>query len=209
MKRNSILVACVFSSLAAYADEQPSEEVKVEVMPTYEHRINFDLLRVGYEHIKPDAVYAATECWYLLRSTSDGPRLGLGEAEARVGYNISLNPSNMLTPFIGGGYFRSFEPDKKQELVYPALGLRYNHMFGSVFELGLNLEGMMGYSLKEYKYPSWGNPTWGLDVGLPFTWKFTQNKRWDIRLEPFFTGWFGQDRDAFFGGIRSSFGYRF
>lgn len=205
MKRNFVLAVCVLSCLFAYADEQLSEKV---VVPAYAHRINFDILRLGYEHIKPDAVYVGMECWYLLGFYSHGLRFVLGEAEGRIGYNFSVNSSNTLTPFIGGGYFRSFESDKKQEIAYPSLGLRYEHVFGKVFNLGLNLEGMLGYSVND-KYPSWGDPIWGIDIGLPLTWRFTKARCWDFRFEPFFTGWFGENKEAFFGGARSAFGYRF
>lgn len=205
MKRNCVLVASILSCVSLYANEQPAEEV---VIPAYEHRINFDLLRLGYEHIKPDAFYVGVECWYLFGFNSHGFRPVLGEAEARLGYNFSLNPSNTITPYIAGGYFRSFGSGKKQEIVYPSLGFRYEHIFGTTFNLGLNLEGMLGSSL-DNKQTSWGDPIWGVDAGLPFTWRFTKKRNWDVRLEPFFTGWFGKNTEGLFGGLRGAIGYRF
>ena len=205
MKRNTALVACLLTCVFTYADDQTSDNV---VIPAYSHRINFELPRLGYEHIKPDAIYVGAECWYLWGFYSNGIKFVLGEAEGRVGYNFSLNSSNTLTPFIGGGYFKSFQPNKKQEIAYSSLGIRYEHVFGIVFNLGLNLEGMLGYSINN-KHPSWGDPIWGVDVGLPLTWRFTKTRRWDFRFEPFFTGWLGQNREVFFAGARSAFGYRF
>lgn len=186
-----------------FADAAPCEDV----IPTYAHRINFDLPRFGYEHIKLDAIYVGVEGWYLWGFGGHGFQLILGEAEGRIGYNFSLNPSDVITPFVGGGYFRSFATDRKQEIGFSSLGFRYEHVFSRVFNLGLNLEGMLGYSLKHRQ--SWGDPIWGVDVGVPLTWRFTRKKNWDVRAEPFFTGWFGQDRNAFFTGVRGAFGYRF
>jgi len=194
-------VALGLSSI--FADAAPCDDI----IPAYAHRINFDLPRLGYEYIHLDAIYVGAECWYLWGFTHDGFRLILGEAEGRIGFNFSLNPSNVLTPFIGGGYFKSFEWHRKQEIGFASLGFRYEHVFSRVFNMGLNLEGMLGYSLKHLH--SWGDPIWGVDVGVPFTWRFTRKKNWDIRAEPFFTGWFGHNRDVFFGGLRGAFGYRF
>jgi hypothetical protein len=204
MKFNFILVACLLSSLFAYSNEQPCEKIR----PNYPHRINFSLARLGYEHIQPNAIYVGAECCYVLGIFSDELGLAYADVEARMGYNFLPSPSNKLTPFIGGGYFHSFPSGEKQQIAYPSLGLRYEHVFGTVFNLGLNLEGMLGYSVNN-KHPSWGNPIWGLDASLPFTWRFTRSRRWDFRLEPYFTGWFGQEKYALYGGFRNSFGYRF
>lgn len=227
MKQDFALAACILSCVFAYADEKPPKKV----IPAYEQRINFSFLKLGYEHIKPDTFYVGAECSLFEGAgvRSDGQVLVLWKADAVVGYNFSPNPLNTLTPFIGGGYFEIFDFDKKQEVYYYSglgykfetfdsyehlkigyysLGLRYEHAFGTIFNLGLNLEGLLGYSLNN-KHTSWGNPIYGLDIRLPFTWRFTKKRCWDFRLEPFFTVWFGQNREAFFGGARSTFGYRF
>jgi hypothetical protein len=204
MKRINILVIFILCFVSTYAEEIPCEEL----VPTYEQRINFELPRLGYEYIKPDAIYLGAECWYLWGFNTHGVQLILGEAEGRIGYNFLLNPLNVMTPFIGGGYFRSFESSRKQEIGFASLGFRYEHIFNRIFNLGVNLEGMLGHSLNRRQI-SWGNPIWGVDIGIPFTWRFTRKKNWDIRLEPFFTGWLGQNRNCFFGGLRGAFGYRF
>jgi hypothetical protein len=203
MKKCVLSLTSILSFASVFADQQSAQE---PIIP-YAHRINFEIPRFGYEHIKPDAIYVAAECWYLWGFDTHQFSLILGEAEGRIGYNFLLNPSNTLTPFAGVGYFKSFEHTKRQEIGFSSLGLRYEHVFGRTFNLGLNLEGMLGYSL--HHRSSWGDPIWGVDVGVPFTWRFARKKNWDIRIEPFFTGWFGQEREGLFGGLRSAIGYRF
>ncbi|HEY5235290.1 MAG TPA: hypothetical protein VIJ14_03855 [Rhabdochlamydiaceae bacterium] len=205
MKQNLALAACFLTCITAFADQHPSEEVA----PSYAHRINFNLLRLGYEHIKLDAYYVGVECWYVLGFNSqDDLKPILGEAEARIGYNFSLNASNVFTPIVGCGYFKSFQSDKRQDIVFSSMGFRYEYVIGPIFSLGLNLEGMLGYS-QDNRHPSWGNPIWGVDAGLPFTWRFAKTRRWDFRFEPFFTKWYGQNTEVFFVGARSALGYRF
>ena len=109
MKIKFLLVSCVFSCLAAYADQKPSEEIH----QSYNHRINFSPSTLGYEHIKIDGLYVGAECLYLMEPDYSGDlQPFFGKAEARVGYNFSFNPSNTLTPFVGGGYFQSFQSFK-------------------------------------------------------------------------------------------------
>lgn len=200
-----------FFTFLSHADEKPKAVIiKVEeVIPPYGNRLNFYFTRLGYEHIKPTSIYVALEGWYL-PYISSGKKLksALFQGEARIGYNFLPSPNNRLTPCIGVGYFRDLKNNQKQTIGFSSLGLRYEHQFNRLFHLGLNTEGLLGYSIDKENRP-WGNPIWGFDVGLPLTFCFTKKRNWDFRFEPFVTYFYGKNATYAFGGTRCSFGYRF
>lgn len=184
-------------------------EKTASVLPVYNHRINFDLTRIGYEHIKPKSIYIGIEGWALFSiSFSEPMRFSLVQSEVRLGYNFCFNTVDHFTPFVSGGYFRGFHDHQKQGLAYGGLGIRYEHEFNKLIAFGVNAEGLVGGSVEKVGQP-WGNPIWGFDIALPLTFRFTEKRNWDFRFEPFVTYFDGTNSAHTFIGARSAIGYRF
>ena len=185
-------------------------EVKITTtnkpVPVYENRINFALSRLGYERIKPEAFYFGIDMWYVLTYGPIPFERTIGEAEARVGYNLFFNDEDRLTPIVGIGCFKDFVHHQKQGLVYGTVGVLYEHKFSNLFDLGVNLKVLGGGDVGRSR---WGSPIWGYDMSTPFTFHFGEKRNWDFRLEPFYIQMFGHRNTHNFGGGRSAFGYRF
>jgi len=185
-------------------------EVKSNAVITPEHnyanRINFAFSRLGYERIKPEAFYFGVEAWYVLTYGPTPFERTIGEAEARVGYNLFFNDEDRLTPIAGVGCFKDFVHHQKQGLVYGTLGVLYEHHFSHLFDLGVNLKVLGGADVGRSR---WGSPIWGYDISVPLTFHFGEKGNWDFRLEPFCIQMFGHRHTHSFGGGQSAFGYRF
>lgn len=180
----------------------------------YANRVNFGIPRLGYERIKPDSVYFGIEAWRVYRLGNATFEKDILEAEARVGYNFFFDGREHFTPIIGGGYFKDFarHRQRKQGIAYGTFGFLYDHEFNSVFNLGVNMKGLVGYTVNKHghvKKHDWSNPILGYDLGLPFTFRFESQRHWDVRLEPFLIQMFTHHATHNFGGLRASLGYRF
>lgn len=151
----------------------------------------------------------------------------IGEIEIRMGYNFLSKGKDHLTPFAGGGFFEDYsekhihtvyyssstiwEADKHIRyswIGYGTVGFLYDHEFNSVFNLGLNLKGMIGGDVSSEKI-KWGNTVFGVDAALPITFRCGYKRHWDIRLEPFFIYLHGSEVARSYLGGRSTVGYRF
>lgn len=221
--KECLLAAFMLVSSVSAATKVEKEEVTIKTTektinngkPPYYHRLNFSLSRVGYEYIKPESLYVGGEAWMMLCYGSFPFERTMAEAEVRTGYNFLLNEEDRFTPVIGLGYFQnrglggcrdSKHHEDKQGLWYITLGALYEHQFNNVFDLGVNLKGLLGHCTGKKR---WGDPVWGFDLSLPLTFHFGERRNWDIRLEPFYIQMFGPRKTHDFAGGRSSFGYRF
>lgn len=161
-----------------------------------------------YERIKPDAFYTGVEGWAV-------PTLNYNfivEGEYRAGYNFFWNGRDHLTPLAGVGFFKDFAnfyyDNAKPGIVYGTLGFLYDHEFTSVFNLGVNVKGIIGGSVAK-KWNGWGSPVVGVDTSLPITFRLGHKRHWDARLEPFNIYLYGSNNSMNFVGLRSTIGYRF
>jgi hypothetical protein len=198
-------MSSVFADLKVEENKITLKTTKDEIPPYY-HRVNFGLSRLGYEFIKPEFLYAGAEVWGIL---SYGPfpfERTMGEIEARIGYNFAVNHNDRFTPIIGIGCFKDFRHHQKQGVCYITSGVLYEHKFTNLFDLGVNLKGLLGQTEGRSR---WGNPVWGYDISVPLTIHFGEYRNWDFRLEPFYIQMFGHNSTHSYGGTRSSFGYRF
>ncbi len=175
-------------------------------VPVYQNRLNFNLSRIGYERIKPKAVYFGLEAWYVLTMGPFPLEWTLLEAEARIGYNLFFNDEDRLTPIVGFGYFKDFVHHQRQGLLYGTAGFLYEHKFSNLFDIGVNLKVLVGGDVGKSR---WGNPVLGYDISTPLTFHFGEKRNWDFRLEPFYIQMFAHNHAHNFGGGRSAFGYRF
>lgn len=196
----------------------------------YDNRIGFFPLTVVYERIKPDAFYVGIEAWatYVLSNDRGHSHRLLGNAEVRLGQNYFYNRRDHLTPFLGAGVIKDFCKEsretrfffngrlvrrerhsfQKSPVVYGVFGLLYDHEFNSVFNLGINFKGMIGAGVGSH-HKSWGSTVAGIEVGLPFTFRFGDERHWDFRLEPLYI-FLNSSRfsRSYFGGL-ATLGYRF
>ena len=182
----------------------------------YDNRIAFSILHLTYERIKPDALYAGIEAWWVpvisAGSRAKPPGRFLTEAEFRIGYNYLFKGRNHVTPFVGGGIIQDLHMwghASPPAVAYGAFGLLYMHEFSRFFNLGVNFKGMIGGSVDKRHRMNWGSPVGGIDVSLPFTFRLGSTKRWDIRIEPFDIYLHGRKLSRNYFGGRSTIGYRF
>jgi len=196
----------------------------------YDNRVGFFPAVLVYERIKPDAFYVGIEAWasYVLTNSRGHSDRVLGEVEVRFGQNYFYNRRDHLTPFLGAGVIKDFSREwsetlfflgkilvrskrhhfQKSPVVYGAFGLLYDHEFNSIFNLGVNFKGMIGGGVG-HTHIRWGSTVAGIDVSLPITFRFGNERHWDFRLEPFYV-FLNSSRfsRSYFGG-RSTLGYRF
>jgi len=164
-----------------------------------------------YERIKVNAIYAGAEAFLV----SCNKNHLLLNTELRMGYNFFFNQRDHLTPFAAAGYIEDFHVHHhplrwhhKPGIVYGALGFLYNHEFTSVFNLGLNGKILAG-SPVSHKHFKWGSPVIGIQVGVPFTFRFGRDRHWDLRLEPFNLYLRGSKASEDYSGCITTLGYRF
>ncbi len=187
-------------------------------------------LGLGYEYLKPDAVYFGIDILAIssevdFNASSHDHSLswheadkGFGNLEVRLG--LTLAPMDwMVTPFLGTGIYDIYALDHhnkegfKEDLPYVTGGLNSRYAFNCTFELGLNLKVLRTFSAKQtFRYSAGTftthNNTWGGEIGVPFDWHIGCSKKWDIQLEPYFlTLNFSGTQNVY--GTRLLFGYRF
>lgn len=152
----------------------------------------------------------------------------IGEAEIRGGYNFFYNGRDHFTPILGGGVFKDWatyyvyesgwnnegsyyyeSPKYRLPLLgYGMTGFLYNHDFNSVFNLGINLKGIIGGGITS-EHMRWGSVVVGFDIALPITFRFGNRRQWDVRLEPFNIYLHGSDNARNYIGGRSTIAYYF
>ena len=208
--------------IAGYTDggsfEKTSSSKKngaTKTTPYHEYHnrvIIFDPAHQGYERIKPDDLYWGIEGWLVY--TENNHRHFLVNGEARMGYNFFYNGTCHLTPFAGVGYIQDFAKrhhhlhTHKPGIVYGTVGFLYDHEFGDVINVGVNLKGLLGGPTNR-KHFNWGSPVVGADLAVPITFRFGRNRHWDFRIEPFNTYLYGSHASAYYVGFRNTIGYRF
>jgi len=196
----------------------------------YNNRIVvFSINHLAYERIKPNAFYTGIEGWGVLDGRIWAWALDdhfLLEGEYRAGYNFFWNGRDHFTPIAGIGFFKDFQKlyhhgrrQSRSGIVYGTIGFLYDHEFTSVFNLGLNVKGILGGPVERKKQGDWGclrdwegdwgSPIGGVDVSLPITFRFGYQRHWDIRIEPFDIYLRGSKNDFNYVGFRNTVGYRF
>lgn len=178
-----------------------------------------------YERIQTDAFYVGAEAWIepALSNKNHGRGVRIGEAELRMGYNYFYNGVDHVTPFVGVGFFKDLGRERsgwlednerrhhegqKAGIVYGVFGFLYDHEFNSVFNIGVNLKGIIGGPVS-HRHHHWGSVVGGVDVSVPITFRFGPKRHWDIRLEPFDIYLHGSELSRNYFGGRSTIGYRF
>jgi len=91
-------------------------------------------------------------------------------------------------------------------LIYGTAGIKYDHEFNSIVNLGTNFKALIGGSTSSRK---WENPIFGFECGIPLTLCFGKDRHWDFRFEPFDIFLINSDFYNNFFGIHLSFGYRY
>lgn len=164
-----------------------------------------------YEKIKPNDLYWGLEAWVIPTANRKYGK-NLFDAEVRMGYNFFYNNVDHLTPFAGVGFIQNSSKHHSDHwrsgIVYGAVGFLYDHEFGDVFNMGVNVKGLIGGPVSK-KSPGWGSPVVGADIAVPLTFRFGRHRHWDYRLEPFNTYLHGPHAYAYYVGFRSTVGYRF
>ncbi|MBF5059387.1 hypothetical protein [Candidatus Neptunochlamydia vexilliferae] len=195
----------------------------------------FNLVRLCYERTKLDALHVGVDAWLTWAVTNKNARYHpspfgfIGEAEVHLGYNYHFGMRNFLTPIVGIGVFGDFRNNyckirrrhsywysdypysyKRFSLtpvLYGTFGILYTHEFNSIFNLGLNLKGIVGGDVN--KRTRWGNPVLGFDLTIPIIFRFGKYRHWEFRLEPFNIYLNGRQVERSYFGCRNMFGYRF
>ena len=170
--------------------------------------IVFSPFHWGYERIKPDAFYVGVEGYLAPIFTNEGAVLL--DTQLRMGYNFFFNGRDHLTPIAGVGFVRDvFEKHHDQPgVVYGTVGLLYNHEVNTIFNLGLDVEFLMGGTVGKNRF-EWGSPVVGIDVSFPITLRFGHRRHWDYRIEPFNLYLHGPHNSEDYWGFRNSLAYRF
>jgi hypothetical protein len=199
-----LALSALLLPLFGYADEGHPKTT-----PFYEYHNRVALFSPShqtYERIKPDALYWGLEGWLVPTINNNG----LLDAEFRMGYNFFYNGVDHLTPFAGMGYIENFSKHHHHKLgiAYGTVGFLYDHEFGSVFNMGINVKGLIGGQAGK-KHLNLGSPVIGADIAVPLTLRFGRHRHWDCRIEPFYTYLHGVNVSADYVGFRSTLGYRF
>ncbi len=213
MKKLKITLILSFLPIFMHADgdysmQDANNMAQAEPAPSffeYHNRMAvFGPLHQVYERIKPDAFYTGVEAWFSPFWSE------VFEAELRFGYNLFYNGRDHLTPFVGGGIFKSSKghPHSFPAVGYGVFGFLYDHEFDSVINLGVNLKGIIGGGIST-KHRDWGSPVVGFDVAVPLTFRFGHKRHWDYRFEPFDIYLHGKNRSLNSIGLRNTIGYRF
>ncbi len=179
------------------------------VAPQYDNRFGFSFDRLVFDHNKADCIYFGLDAWvpYFFSNTRNDHYGHLYEGEARIGYNLFYNGCDHVTPLAGAGYqYNNVGVFHKAKFAYATAGGRYYHEFNSVFGWGFFLKGLAGQQIggKEAK-----KFAWGVDLSMPFVFRFARARHWDITLEPFYLYMESNHKhQAVFGG-RGTIGYQF
>lgn len=209
-----------------FADNIENNENKKWPYHEYHNRISvFAPNHIMYERIKPNSLYAGVDAWATwagttLKDNKTSYDHYLAEFEFRLGYSFFLNGRDYIRPILGLGVIKSetdfeyhWNHKKHSTFKLPAVayltgGFMYEHEFNSIFNLGVNLKGIIGGGGSN-SYVDWGGVVSGFDVSLPITFRFGRDRHWDLRLEPFNIFLIGSKTWANSFGGRGTFGYRF
>ncbi len=214
MKRWIVLFS-MFVFTSAFAAEPPSTQVQpvnteVEsISPQYDDRIGFSFDRLVFDHNKPNCIYFGLDAWmpYFFSNSRNNHFGALYEFEARMGYSFFVAGCDHFTPLGGVGYqYFNVGNFHNAKFAYVTGGLRYYHEFNTVFGWGLFVKGLAGQQVggKEDK-----KFAWGADLSIPFVFRFSRGRHWDLTLEPFYLYMESNHKhQAVFGG-RGTFGYQF
>jgi hypothetical protein len=229
--KTSLLILLSFASLAS-AEEiaiPPTKKQAKTPFIEYHNRMTvFSALHIAYERIKPNSIYAGVDFWAATNLANLPEPQILGEAEFRMGYNFFYNGRDHFTPVVGIGYLQDFETDhqyvinsfgcwiRKDEeghhipgIIYGTAGFLYEHEFNSIFNLGLNIKGLIGGPANRNRHVDWGSYISGFDVSFPVTFRFGHKRHWDYRLEPFDIYIHGTNEHRNYFGFRGAVAYRF
>jgi hypothetical protein len=209
----AIAFATAFTINAAIHAESDQKEPAPTPFIEYHNRMAvFNIDHLVYERIETNALYAGIEGWGL--RTLNQNRI-VAEGEFRMGYNFFWNGRDHWTPLAGIGFFKDFHKTHehghhpmKPGIFYGTIGFLYDHEFTDVFNLGLNIKGILGGPVSK-KHFDWGSPVGGVDVSLPITFRFGHKRHWDARIEPFNIYLHGSQAAFDYFGFRSTIGYRF
>jgi len=155
-------------------------------------------LDVGYEYRKPDSIYGRFELNTSWKNSKSGWRnldsdtFNFG-AEGRVGYNFSEKGLDLI-PYFGFGYYQLNTPNaSKISWQYPLLGFWINYAFTNYVELGLNIKMMFTINAKLHPNDLYNKGSFNLQnhfqyaIELPTTFYLDDEKKWDLRITPYFT----------------------
>ena len=186
--------------------------------------------RLGYEFLKPKALYAgidlfATSTGTDFKASKDHSHIswhkadrGFGNLELRLGYTFAPEQW-LISPFLGVGIYDVFAVDHhnhqgfKESLPYGTGGVRAKYAFSTVFDINLNLKIFGTFDAEQrFKYKGGTSKDhdnmWGGEIGIPFIWHVGSAKRWDIQLIPYFLKLdFSKVQNIY--GTSLLFGYRF
>ncbi len=217
----ALSTVCAATALVHADSAQNNQQAAPTPYIEYNNRMAvFTPWHVTYERTKVDAFYAGLEAWATPALFHHHNRI-IAEGEFRLGYNYFWNGRDHFTPFAGIGYFKEtnerwcwwqkhhhIHGSTKAGVLYGTIGVLYDHEFTDVFNLGFNVKGLVGGPVS-HRHHHWGSPVFGIDVAVPFTFRFGYKKHWDVRIEPFDIYLHGsKHHENYFGG-RSTIGYRF
>jgi hypothetical protein len=191
----------------------------------------FSGLRIGYEYLTPESVYAGIDLQGTCSRRDFKARDSKGRhfdwhkadrefrnLELRVGYTLA-RARWLVTPFLGVGYYVLDAVDHhnhqgfKESLPYAAAGARAKYALNSSFDMGVNAKLLHTVDSEERFRSEEGvfianKNMWGTEVGIPLVWHFGKAKRWDVKAEPYFLRLqFSEVQNIF--GTRALIGYRF
>ena len=210
-KRFSTIALFLSAPFLAHADGAQTQQTQPEFHEYHNRMTAFCPTHITYERIKTDSIYVGVESW--VASAVNHHSNMVFESEFRMGYNFFWNGRDHFTPLAGVGYLIDFQEHHhhthhKPGIVYGTLGFLYDHEFNSVFNLGINVKGLIGGGVGQKRF-DWGNPVVGVDTSLPITFRFGYKRRWDYRIEPFNIFLHGSNHSANYFGFRGTLGFRF
>lgn len=195
-------------------------------------------LRVGYDYLQPDALYAGTEiiaAWGRddLHKKSSTSRLSSAcmsckpksehekktriwaNAEQRLGYNSqsTIFPEFIATPYLGIGWHFEGTSNDHAFWYYGAAGLKTIQKFYEYFEIGVDLKLMYGFDIHDKGFVSitttQGKKTfWGFETALPLRWLIGASRAWDFEFKPYLLK-LNLNSPQTIVGARLMFGYSF
>lgn len=171
-------------------------------------------LRVGYDYLQPDALYAGTEgivAWGrddFHRKSSASPLTSCpsctpksehehktrlwANAEQRLGYNSqsTVLPQFIVTPYLGIGWHYEGTSHDRAYWYYGAAGFKTIQKFYDYFEIGVDLKLMYGFDIHDKGFISMattqGKKTfWGFETALPLRWLIGASGKWDFEFKPY------------------------
>ena len=206
---DSELVGYTSRTTTQTAPAAPVKSKMESVAPQYNNRFGFSFDRLVFDRNKADSFYFGLDAWmpYFFSNSRNSHFGHLYETEVRLGYNLFYNGCDHITPLVGAGYqYNNVGAFHKAKFAYATAGVRYYHEFNTVFGWGFFLKGLLGnqFGSKEAK-----KFAWGIDLSMPFVFRFTHTRCWDITLEPFYLYMeSNHQHQAVFGG-RGTIGYQF